>query len=586
MDGEQLVQVNDTLDGVVDTADHTGSPGESLCRVLVEAGYLGKEDAARALKLRLEQAGDENLGSLLVNLGFVSDSHVAEALSQLLNIPLVRKSEFPQDQFPTDEKVSLKFLQENKSLVLAEEQDQVIVVMADPDNRTVIDAIKHATGKRVVPRIGIASEIEQALQQRIGIEKERLDESDDSNLNTLFLDDVARLKEIASEAPVIKLVNQLIQNAVEAGASDIHIEPFENHLIVRYRVDGILREIESPPVQIAAAIVSRIKIMANLNIAERRLPQDGRFKLRVKGGMVDLRISTIPTMDGESVVMRLLHRDGGKLEFSSLGFSEENKTRLLELLDKPHGILLVTGPTGSGKTTTLYTALKYLNRPERKILTVEDPVEYKFDGINQIQTKPQIGLTFANALRSIVRQDPDVIMIGEMRDQETAKIAVQSALTGHLVLSTIHTNDAAGTITRLLDMGVDDYLLTSTVEAILAQRLVRKLCSDCKQAYSPLPDVVKKWRLDRWSGGDDVTLYKPVGCEKCSGTGYEGRHAIVELMVLDDSIRQSILEHADSEAIAAKAVSAGFETMFEDGLGKVVAGVTTLEEVLRVTQEN
>ncbi len=580
------MQVNQAKGQLTDNNLDHGRLSDQLCNALITKGRLGKDDAARALKLQHEQAGDELISSLLLKLGFASDKDIAEALSSLLNIPLALKTEYPETPLPTESKVSLKFLQENKALILDEGQDQIVIAMADPCNKAVYDAIKLVTRKRVISKIGISSEIEQILDHRIKDIKSLSKEAENSDQSALFQDDVARLKEIASEAPVIKQVNQLIQGAVEAGASDIHIEPFESHLSVRYRIDGILREVESPPLNLAAAMVSRVKIMANLNIAERRLPQDGRFKLRVKGGMLDLRISTIPTMDGESVVMRLLHRNEGTLDFLSLGLSQEKKNKLLQLLDKPHGILLVTGPTGSGKTTTLYTALKYLNKPERKILTVEDPVEYKFDGVNQIQVKPQIGLTFANALRSIVRQDPDVIMIGEMRDQETAKIAVQSALTGHLVLSTIHTNNAAGTITRLLDMEVDDYLLTSTVEAILAQRLVRTLCRDCKQPYNPLPDLVRKWQLNRWTDATELTLYKPVGCVKCTGTGYEGRSAIVELLILDESMRKAVLEHADTAEIEKIAIAAGLETMFDDGLRKVVSGVTTLEEILRVTQEN
>jgi general secretion pathway protein E len=330
---------------------------------------------------------------------------------------------------------------------------------------------------------------------------------------------------------------------------------------------------------------SRIKIMANLNIAERRLAQDGRFKVRVRGKEIDLRISTVPTMYGESVVMRLLHRDDVALNFSALGFSPELESKILNILAQPHGILLVTGPTGSGKSTTLYAALMHLNTPERKILTVEDPVEYNIEGINQMQVKPQIGLTFANALRSIVRQDPDVIMIGEMRDEETAAIAVQSALTGHLVLSTLHTNDAAGSITRLMDMGVEDYLLTSTVNAVLAQRLVRTLCHHCREAYTPLDDVVSRWDLQRYAGDSPVTLYRAVGCEHCGHTGYSGRNAIVELLVMTDQIKKLILKHSDAGKISRVAAESGMHTLLDDGLRKAVAGKTTIEEVRRVTQE-
>jgi general secretion pathway protein E len=323
--------------------------------------------------------------------------------------------------------------------------------------------------------------------------------------------------------------------------------------------------------------------MANLNIAERRLAQDGRFRQRVRGVEYDLRVSTVPTIHGESVVMRLLQRDAVAMDFSSLGFRDEQEQAMRDILDTPHGILLVTGPTGSGKSTTLYAALKHLNQPERMIITVEDPVEYNIRGINQMQVKPQIGLTFANALRSIVRQDPDVIMIGEMRDTETAEIAVQSALTGHLVLSTLHTNDAAGSIMRLLDMGVQDYLLTSAVIGIQAQRLVRTLCGECREAYEPIGEVVSRWRLDRFTDGKPVVLHRPMGCDACGGTGYTGRLAIVEILLMTDSIRELVLKRCDAGDIARRATEQGMVTMRDDGLAKAVAGLTTIEEVLRVT---
>ena len=361
-----------------------------------------------------------------------------------------------------------------------------------------------------------------------------------------FLDDVEQLKELAGEAPIIKLVNQIINGAAEAGASDIHIEPFEDRLAVRYRVDGLLREIDSPPLERAGAVISRIKIMANLNIAERRLAQDVRFRHRVRGVDYDFRVSTVPTMHGESVVMRLLERNQQAQTFESLGFSEEQAATMREILEMPHGILLVTGPTGSGKSTTLYAALNHLNDPQRMIITVEDPVEYNIPGINQMQAKPQIGLTFANALRSIVRQDPDVIMIGEMRDGETAQIAVQSALTGHLVLSTLHTNDAPGSVMRMIDMGVQDYLLTSAVNAIQAQRLVRKLCEHCKEEYEPISKIVERWGLDKLTPARPITLFRPSGCQHCGQTGFSGRTAILEILRVNDAMRQLVLGNADA----------------------------------------
>ena len=418
-----------------------------------------------------------------------------------------------------------------------------------------------------------------ALGQIVGDVETRVDE-------LAFDADVQQLKDLASEAPVIRMVSLIITNALESRASDIHIEPFENRLIVRYRIDGVLHEVESPPKRLSAAVISRIKIMANLDIAERRLPQDGRIRLRVQGKEIDLRVSTVPTMHGESVVMRILDKGGVALDFKRLGFQDDTLNAFLDVLLQPHGILLVTGPTGSGKTTTLYTALDRLNQPDVKILTVEDPVEYQMPGINQIQVKPQIDLTFANALRSIVRQDPDVIMIGEIRDLETAQIAVQSALTGHLVLSTVHTNDAPSTVNRLLDMGVEDYLLTSTIIGILAQRLVRTLCALCKEPYAALPELVEQMHLRKFVPDGPITLWHARGCHACAQTGYTGRVSILEMLPMTDALRSLVMRHATATELRAQALAEGMLTMYEDGLRKAVNGVTTFEEVLRVTRES
>ena len=387
--------------------------------------------------------------------------------------------------------------------------------MADPTDEYTIGAFRMVTGRDIKPVVAIPSELEAAMERLYGAGKSALGQivgDVETRADDVAFDaDVQQLKDLASEAPVIRMVSLIITNALEMRASDIHIEPFENRLIVRYRVDGVLHEVESPPRRLSAAVISRVKIMANLDIAERRLPQDGRIRLRVQGKEIDLRVSTVPTMHGESVVMRILDKGGVALDFNRLGFEEDTLAAFMKVLLEPHGVLLVTGPTGSGKTTTLYTALDTLNKPDVKILTVEDPVEYQMPGINQIQVKPQIDLTFANALRSIVRQDPDVIMIGEIRDLETAQIAVQSALTGHLVLSTVHTNDAASTVNRLLDMGVEDYLLTSTVIGILAQRLVRTLCEHCKEPYTALPEMVKQLGLARYSAASGHHALSPQG---------------------------------------------------------------------------
>jgi general secretion pathway protein E len=558
-----------------------------LGEILIERGKLDQATLDRAL--RLQQESEERLGALLVTLGVVAQRDVADALAEQLALPLVDVASYPE--FPIlEERVSTRFLRETRVLPLREDDTEVALAMADPTDTYAIAALQMVTGRAVKPMVAIPSELEAALERLYGTGKTAQSEAMggiETRVDDLDFDaDVQQLKDLASEAPVIRLVSVIITNALDMRASDIHVEPFENRLAVRYRVDGVLHDIESPPKRLAAAVISRIKIMANLDIAERRLPQDGRIRLRVQGKEIDLRVSTVPTMHGESVVMRILDKGGVALDFHKLGFMEDTLKAFIEVLMQPHGILLVTGPTGSGKTTTLYTALDRLNQPDVKILTVEDPVEYQMVGINQIQVKPQIDLTFANALRSIVRQDPDVIMIGEIRDLETAQIAVQSALTGHLVMSTVHTNDAASTVNRLLDMGVDDYLLTSTVVGILAQRLVRKLCPHCKEPYQALPEVVEQLGIAKLAGRGDVTLYHAKGCQHCSNTGFTGRFCILEMLPMTDPLRTLIMKHATSGELKAEAQREGMVTMYEDGMRKALSGNTTFEEVLRVTRES
>jgi len=561
-------------------------PRKRIGEILIERGKLDAAGLERAL--RLQQETHEKLGALLVTLGIVAQRDVAEALAAQLGLPLVEATGYPELPI-LEERVSARFLREARALPLEEDESQLALAMADPTDSYTINAFEMVTGRKVMPRVAIPTELEAALERLYGAGKTALGQivGDVEQRDELSLDaDVQQLKDLASEAPVIRLVSLIITNALETRASDIHIEPFENRLIVRYRIDGVLHEIESPPRRLSAAVISRVKIMANLDIAERRLPQDGRIRLRVQGKEIDLRISTVPTMHGESVVMRILDKGGVALDFQRLGFEEGTLKTFLDVLLEPHGILLVTGPTGSGKTTTLYTALDRLNKPDVKILTVEDPVEYQMPGINQIQVKPQIDLTFANALRSIVRQDPDVIMIGEIRDLETAQIAVQSALTGHLVLSTVHTNDAPSTVNRLLDMGVEDYLLTSTVIGIQAQRLVRTLCPDCNEAYTALPELVAELGLSKFANGGDITLYHAKGCKQCANTGYIGRISIIEMMPMTDPMRTLIMRHATATELRAEAIKQGMVTMYEDGMRKALRGVTTFEEVLRVTRED
>ena len=557
-----------------------------LGELLIARGKLDAAGVERAL--RLQQETGEKLGALLVTLGLCAQRDVAEALATQLGLPLVDAGSYPE--IPVlEELISPRFLREARALPLREDPLELALAMADPTDEYTIGAFRMATGREVKPRVAIPSELDAAIERLYGAGKSAVGQivGDVEQRDELAFDaDVQHLKDLASEAPVIRLVSLIITNALEARASDIHIEPFENRLAVRYRIDGVLNEVESPPRRFSAAVISRIKIMANLDIAERRLPQDGRIRLRVQGKEIDLRVSTVPTMHGESVVMRILDKGGVALDFNRLGFEEDVLGRFTDVLLQPYGILLVTGPTGSGKTTTLYTALERLNKPDVKILTVEDPVEYQMPGINQIQVKPQINLTFANALRSIVRQDPDVIMIGEIRDLETAEIAVQSALTGHMVLSTVHTNDAASTVNRLLDMGVEDYLLTSTVIGILAQRLVRTLCPVCKEPHAALPEIVEQMGLARFGQGGEITLYRPTGCPQCAQTGYSGRVGIMEMLPMTDPLRSLVMKHATASELRAEAIREGMLTMYEDGLRKAVRGVTTLEEVLRVTRES
>ena len=554
------------------------SPEARIVATLHGRGKLTAGDLARAR--RLADDGGEPLLRMLVRLGLVSDRDMAQASSEVLDLPLADPAEFPAEPVAED-RFSLRFLKDARVLPIAEDEEHLRVAVADAADPYILAAVAMAAGKRVEGVIGLPSEIELALA-RLYDKQTEPDPNAEPDFGDFDEEDIEHLKDLASEAPVIRMVNHLIQRAVESRASDIHIEPFADELKVRYRIDGILKEVDAPPVRSTAAVISRVKIMAKLNIAERRLPQDGRIPIRVHGRELDLRVSTVPTMFGESVVMRLLDKESVRFDFNALGFDGSPRQRLLDILKQPYGILLVTGPTGSGKSTTLYTALSRLNTEASKIITVEDPVEYQLPGINQIQVKAAIGMTFAGALRAIVRQDPDIIMVGEMRDLETARIAVQSALTGHVVLSTLHTNDAASGVTRLLDMGVEDYLLTSTINGILAQRLVRRLCQHCREPYDALPELAA--RFTRFAPTGPIQLYRPGGCDQCNGTGYRGRLVIAEALLMTDPLRKLVLSHATANAIQRVAMEEGMATMYEDGLRKAMEGRTTVEEILRVAE--
>lgn len=567
------------------TAESTAE--SRIVGVLLEKGRLKDSDLARARPLHRESGG--SLLGLLVRLGLVSERDHAQTCAEVLGLPLLDAKAVPEsppeallDGLP----LTLRFLKQFHVCPLALHDDVLDLWLSDPQDSYAADAVQLAMGLPVRLHVGLRSEIDDLIERWFGQGRSAMGAIiETADGEGAAVDDIEHLRDLASEAPVIRLVNLVIQRAVELRASDIHIEPFENRLKVRYRVDGVLIEGESPPVNLTAAVISRIKIMARLNIAERRLPQDGRIMLRVQGKELDLRVSTVPTAHGESVVMRLLDRDTVVFDFHRLGFTDAFLPQFRKVLEQPHGILLVTGPTGSGKTTTLYTALSQLNTADVKIITVEDPVEYQIEGINQIQAKPQIGLDFANALRSIVRQDPDIIMIGEMRDLETARIAIQSALTGHLVLSTLHTNNAAGGITRLLDMGVEDYLLTSTINGILAQRLVRRLEPQHAQRYLASPEEIGKFGLRRLQPEGEIFLYRAQP-SAIAPTGYLGRTTIVEFLVMNDALRSAVMRRAGMGEIEQIARAAGMRTMYEDGLSKALQGHTTLEEVLRVTEES
>jgi general secretion pathway protein E len=556
-------------------------PAIAFAAHLVTAGKLTAPALERAQKTAEQTGGD--LIPLLSQLGLVSEQTLAAELAAYYRTTLISARDFPdQPLFPG--LINRQFLKLHHILPLAEKDSRLFVAIADPGNTAAARGIALVSKLPVLLHVAPLTEIDRAIDRLYGSgETVSAAPADQPVPAEPDNEDVDRLADLASEAPVIRLVHNTITEAVQAGASDIHFEPFVDRLRVRFRLDGLLHEREAQPRRLASAIVSRIKIMARLNIAERRLPQDGSLRFTVLGREVDIRVSASPTVYGESVVLRILDRDAIALDFHALGFDDPLLAPLKPLLHRPNGILLVTGPTGSGKTTTLYTALRALNTLDKKILTIEDPIEYKLDGINQQEVLPQIHRSFASALRSFLRQDPDILMVGEIRDGETARTAVQAALTGHLVLSTLHTNDAASAITRLLDMGIENYLLASTVAGILAQRLVRKLCTKCREPFTPLPELAAHI-FARPPAGALPPLYRAKGCAACHGSGFHGRSTIAELLTVNDDIRRHVLGNAEAHEIRRAAVAAGMRGMYQHGLTKALAGDTTLEEVLRVTQ--
>ena len=526
------------------------------------------------------------------------ETKVKGAIATLAHVPTLKTPSEPRPDvlsyrdYPREpleiEGISLEFMKKSCSVPLSVSDTTLEIAMADPKDFNTIDAFKFAFGLKVAVKKGKPDDILDAIESLYGQGRKSLETiieeagKDLSNGASLIEEDESHLRDMASEAPIIRLVNRLIADAVEIGASDIHFEPYEGEFKVRYRIDGVLSDVESPPTQFQAAIISRVKLMAKLDISERRLPQDGRTKLKIRDKEVDFRVSTVPTLFGESLVMRILNRQNLLLELQELGFPHDILEQYIRLVSQPYGMILVTGPTGSGKTSTLYATLSRLNSAENKIITLEDPVEYQLRGINQIQVNPKIELSFANGLRSIVRQDPDTILVGEIRDRETADTAIQSALTGHLLFSTLHTNDAPGAVSRLLDMGVESFLLSSTLLGILAQRLVRIICNECKTEIKPDARLIDSLQLEP-EEIEGVHFYEGLGCEACRFTGFKGRTGIFEYITIDDDFRNMINRRTSADQIRALALKKGCSTLRQDGWQKVRQGITTVSEVIRVT---
>ena len=553
-------------------------------RILLRNNKLTEKNLGEIKANQLQGGG--YLGKTLVDYGYIHADVLLETLSKELGLRFISLEDYPKTQLPIKElNISEAFLKEKTIFPIQIKDDTLTIAVFDPFDLHAIENLKNSLGKNIKILLSTEETIVEAIETYYGTGESTMGRmveniKDDENSFTDTDLDTEHIRDMASEAPVIKLVNHIISKATEMGASDIHLEPFAEDLILRYRIDGILHNFEAPPKKLNSALCTRIKIMAKLDISERRLPQDGRIKLKVHGKDIDMRVSTLPTLYGESIVIRILDRDNLTVELEKMGFPKQELEQFQKLIHKPYGKLLVTGPTGSGKTTTLYGALQNINTPDKKIITIEDPVEYQIRGVNQIHVKPQIGLDFASGLRSIVRQDPDVIMVGEIRDAQTADVAIQAALTGHLVFSTVHTNDAAGAITRLLDMGVENYLISSALLGILAQRLVRVICRTCIEPIEVAPALIVE--IDN-PGQDSFKAFHGKGCKECNHTGFRGRAGIYELLVVDDTVRQLILTKATSQIIRESARKKGMTTLREDGWKKVAKGITTVEEVLRVT---
>ncbi|MCA1838833.1 MAG: GspE/PulE family protein [Actinomycetota bacterium] len=551
-----------------------------LSELILEEGLVSREKLDEAMEVS-RKAG-RSLGRILIDNGMVTESNLIALLAKQVGLDFVDLTETQVD--PTAASlISESLAKRYKALPIGIDQDgKLIVAMSDPSNVYAIDDIRTITGKEIKAVVSTPTDILAAISriQRLDSSVESLADSAESLVDEPA--DLSQTRDVAEEAPIVKLVNLIIQQAVNDRASDIHIEPQEKDLRVRYRIDGVLHEVLRPSKTIQSGVISRLKIMAEMDIAERRIPQDGRIGLNVQGKTIDLRVASLPTVYGEKLVLRILDKSSVLLKLDDLGFSEHNYTRFEKSFSKPYGMMLVTGPTGSGKSTTLYATLNILNQVDRNIITVEDPVEYRLSGINQVQTNNKAGLTFASALRSILRADPDIVLIGEIRDRETAQIAVEAALTGHLVLSTLHTNDAPSAITRLIEMGIEPFLVSSAVDCVVAQRLARRLCEKCKEAYTPTREALIENKFPLGDDEDPPLLYRPVGCPRCGKTGYRGRMAVHEVMLNSEEIERLTVERRASDEIKRSAMEQGMWDLRTDGMAKVRRGSTSLEEIQRV----
>jgi type IV pilus assembly protein PilB len=552
---------------------------KQLGDILLEGGLVSRDQLVAAYGEH--QRAGRSLGRVLVDQGILTESQLVAALATQIGLRFVDLSDFPVDGSAVG-LVPGPVCRRHSAMPIGFEDGKLLVAMADPANVFAIDDLRSLTGMDVKPAVATRADVSAAIDRYYRADSDMDDLTNILEQDESEEDDLSKVKEIVEDAPIVKYVNLLITQAIQDRASDIHLEPTERDLRVRFRIDGVLHEVMRSPKAIQSGVISRLKIMAEINIAERRIPQDGRLSVNTNGKKIDLRVATLPTVWGEKVVMRILDNSTARLDLSDLGFTDDNYTRYSESFTKPYGMILVTGPTGSGKSTTLYATLNIVSRPEVNVITVEDPVEYRLPGINQVQVNNKAGLSFASALRSILRSDPDIVLIGEIRDHETAQIAVEAALTGHLVLSTLHTNDAPSAITRLTEMRIEPFLVGSAVDCVLAQRLARRLCSKCKEPYEPKPEQLLAARFP-WQDGEPLpTLYRPIGCPACSKTGYKGRLALHEVMPVSEEIERLAVERASGTVIGEVARREGMATLRADGLTKVAGGVTSLEEIMRV----